>query len=139
MIIPAYEDGLPDPNPPFDLFQSGRFNYPYTLRNNLTDKRVDKAWRALWLENQYLKCLVLPDLGGHLYSCTDKRNGRERESPGDDKPSPAYVPPNKRGDSGRGYNSRGRGQRTPPPRSYDNNYDDRDHRQRYTIFILILK
>jgi len=60
----------------------------------------------------------------------DKRaNGRERESPGDDKPSPAYVPPNKRGDSGRGYNSRGRGQRTPPPRSYDNNYDDRDHRR----------
>ena len=77
ITIPAYEDGLPDPNPPFDLFQTGRFNYPYTLRTNLTDKRVDKAWRALWLENEYLKCLVLPDLGGHLYGCTDKRNGQQ--------------------------------------------------------------
>ena len=68
---------LPDPNPPFDLFQSGRFNYPYTLRTNLTDKRVDKVWRALWVENEYLKCLVLPDLGGHLYGCTDKLNGQQ--------------------------------------------------------------
>ena len=77
ITIPAYEDGLPDPNPPFDLFQTGRFNYPYTLRTNLTDKRVDKVWRALWVENEYLKCLVLPDLGGHLYGCTDKRNGQQ--------------------------------------------------------------
>ena len=44
---------------------------------NLTDRRVDKVWRALWLENEYLKCLVLPDLGGHLYGCTDKRNGQQ--------------------------------------------------------------
>jgi tetratricopeptide (TPR) repeat protein len=77
ITIPAYEDGLPDPNPPFDLFQAGRFNYPYTLRTNLTDRRADRSWRALWLENEYLKCLVLPDLGGHLYGCTDKRNGQQ--------------------------------------------------------------
>jgi len=63
---------------------------------------------------------------------SDRRNGgRERESPGDDKPQ-AYIPPNKRdgGGSGRGSYSRGRGQRTPPPRGYDNSYDDREHRQR---------
>lgn len=77
VVFPSYPDGPPDPNPPFDLFETGRFNYPYTLRTNLSDTRVDKTWRALWVENEYLKCLVLPDLGGHLYSCTDKRNGRE--------------------------------------------------------------
>ena len=80
VVIPAYEEGLPDANPPFDLFvpvTGGRLNYPYTLRNNLTDVRTDKTWRALWLENEYLKCLILPDLGGHLYSCTDKRNGQQ--------------------------------------------------------------
>lgn len=77
-MIPTYDEGLPDPNPPFDLFQQSSFlNYPYTLRHNLTDRRVNRNWRALWLENEYLKCLVLPDLGGHLYSCTDKRNGQE--------------------------------------------------------------
>ncbi len=77
VVIPSYEEGLPDPNPPFDQFRSSRFNYPYTLRDHLTDRRVNKAWRAIWLENEYLKCLVLPDLGGHLYRCTDKRNGQE--------------------------------------------------------------
>src|SRR5207302_9492840 len=69
------EKGLPDPNPPFDLFNRGRFyNYPYTLRHNLVGRRVPRQWRALNLENEYLKCTVLPDLGGHLYTCLDKIN-----------------------------------------------------------------
>ena len=74
LLLPTYAEGLPDPNPPFDLFAPARFNYPYTLRTNLTAKRSLHSWRALNLENEYLKCTVLPDLGGHLYSCTDKLN-----------------------------------------------------------------
>jgi tetratricopeptide (TPR) repeat protein len=74
--LPTYEEGLPDPNPPFDQFTTNRFNYPYTLRNNLTSNRVDKAWRAIYLENEYLKCSVLPDIGGHLYTCIDKISGK---------------------------------------------------------------
>jgi len=77
LALPTYEEALPDPNPPFDLFQSGRFSYPYTLRMNLTDRRTTREWRALYLENEYLRCAVLPDLGGHLYGCTDKVNGAE--------------------------------------------------------------
>ncbi len=78
LVLPTYEEGLPDPDPPFDAFvTNGRWNYPYTLRNALTDRRSPHAWRALMLENEYLRCAVLPDLGGHLYSCTDKRNGAE--------------------------------------------------------------
>ena len=75
--IPVYEEGLPDVNPPFDSFATWRFNYPYTLRMTLTGSRVTKNLRALYLENEYLKCSVLPDIGGHLYSCTDKTSGRE--------------------------------------------------------------
>src|SRR5437879_9673295 len=70
LTLPTYEEGPPDPNPPFDQYANNRFNYPYTLRRNLTDHRSDHAWRALFLENEYLKCSVLPDIGGHLYSCT---------------------------------------------------------------------
>jgi tetratricopeptide (TPR) repeat protein len=77
LSLPAYEEGPPDVNPPFDAFVSGKFNYPYTLRTNLTNERKDHNWRALFLENEYLKCSVLPDIGGHLYSCTDKVNGKE--------------------------------------------------------------
>jgi len=76
MTIPTSEEGLPDPNPPFDFLNPGRFlNYPYTLRHNLVDRRVPRRWRTLNLENEYLKCTVLPDLGGHLYTCIDKING----------------------------------------------------------------
>lgn len=76
LTLPTYEEGPPDPNPPFDQYANGRFNYPYTLRHNLTDRRVDHAWRAVFLENEYLKCSVLPDIGGHLYTCTDKISGK---------------------------------------------------------------
>lgn len=74
--LPTYEEGAPDTNPPFDQYANDRFNYPYTLRHNLTNRRVDHAWRALFLENEYLKCSVLPDIGGHLYTCTDKISGK---------------------------------------------------------------
>jgi len=76
MSLPTYEEGQPDPNPPFDQFATNRFNYPYVLRENLTSHRGDHDWRAVYLENEYLKCTVLPDLGGHLYTCIDKLSGQ---------------------------------------------------------------
>ena len=76
LTLPTYEEGAPDPNPPFDAFSTGRFNYPYTLRENLTDRPVPHEWRAVYLENEYLKCSVLPDIGGHLYTCFDKIDGQ---------------------------------------------------------------
>lgn len=74
--LPTYEEGAPDPNPPFDEFSTGRFNYPYTLRNEITNTRVEHEWQAVYLENEYLKCSVLPDIGGHLYTCVDKISGQ---------------------------------------------------------------
>ncbi|PYV61742.1 MAG: hypothetical protein DMG95_11505, partial [Acidobacteria bacterium] len=76
LVLPTYEEGPPDPNPPFDQLTTNRFNYPYTLRTNLSDRRSNHNWRAVFLENEYLKCTVLPDLGGHLYTCVDKINGK---------------------------------------------------------------
>ncbi len=76
--LPSYEEGPPDENPPFDPFvTNGRYNYPYTMRENLTNRVTPRRWRALNLENEYLKCVILPDLGGHLYRCIDKRNGAD--------------------------------------------------------------
>jgi len=69
--LPVYEEGSPNPNPPFDQYNRNT-NYPYTLRDQLTNQRVDHDLRAVFLENEYLKCTVLPDLGGHLYTCIDK-------------------------------------------------------------------
>jgi len=71
LALPAYEEGSPDPNPPFDQYSSNT-NYPYTLRNQMTGQRTEHQWRAVYLENEYLKCSILPDLGGHVYTCIDK-------------------------------------------------------------------
>jgi tetratricopeptide (TPR) repeat protein len=75
LTLPSYEEGKPDPNPPFDTYSTTQFSYPYTLRKNLTGQKHDHVWRAVFLENEYLKCSVLPDIGGHLYTCIDKISG----------------------------------------------------------------
>jgi tetratricopeptide (TPR) repeat protein len=77
MVLPTYEEGPPDVNAPFDIFMGTRFSYPYTLRTGLTTKSAPRTWRTLNLENEYLRCVILPDLGGHLYTCVDKVNGRD--------------------------------------------------------------
>jgi len=76
LTLPTYEEGMPDPNPPFDQFTNNKFNYPYVLRDSLTSRRVNHEWRTIYLENEYLKCSVLPDIGGHLYTCIDKLSGQ---------------------------------------------------------------
>jgi tetratricopeptide (TPR) repeat protein len=78
LTLPTYEEDLPDVNPRFDLFARRPFLiYPYTARTNLTDRRAERTWRTLVLENEHLKLTVLPDLGGRIYSCVDKANGAE--------------------------------------------------------------
>lgn len=76
ITLPTYEEGKPDPNPPFDTYSTTQFSYPYTLRKNLTGQKTEHTWRAVFLENEYLKCTVLPDIGGHVYTCVDKINGQ---------------------------------------------------------------
>jgi len=75
LSMAASDEGPPDENPPFDSF-SEQENYPYTMRTNIRGTESMHAWHALVLENEYLKCTVLPELGGHIYTCVDKINGK---------------------------------------------------------------
>jgi tetratricopeptide (TPR) repeat protein len=74
LVIPTYELGAPDPHP---AWGSRRPVYPYTRLDSLTKRRVEKAWKAVYLENEYLKVTVLPELGGKLYAIFDKIAGRD--------------------------------------------------------------
>jgi tetratricopeptide (TPR) repeat protein len=76
LTIPTYQLGPADPNPPFSLVNSHPV-YPYAMLDDLTDQRVMKAYRAIYLENRYLKITILPQLGGHVYSIYDKIDQRE--------------------------------------------------------------
>ena len=75
MPLAASDEGPPDENPPFDMF-SELENYPYTMRQDIRATETVHPWRALYLENEYLKCTILPQLGGHIYTCVDKINGK---------------------------------------------------------------
>jgi len=79
LTLAAYDEAAPDPNPPFSLFVRDQFpNYPYTIRGTPGNQfRHAEQYRSIILENEYLSCRVLPDLGGHIHGCTDKITGRE--------------------------------------------------------------
>lgn len=78
-IIPTYKVNPPDKNPMFfkgEVYQgASKFIYPYKLNDNLTNEKVDKPWKALMLENEYIKLCITPEIGGKLYYGTDKTNG----------------------------------------------------------------
>jgi tetratricopeptide (TPR) repeat protein len=76
--LPTYPEGDPDPAPQFAIYGADNPNYPYPMRSSLLkERRTTQSWRTLNLENEYLLCRIMPDLGGRLYNCRDKRNGRE--------------------------------------------------------------
>ena len=41
----------------------------------ISDEKVDKEYTALFLENDYLKVMMLPELGGRIQRAYDKTNG----------------------------------------------------------------
>jgi tetratricopeptide (TPR) repeat protein len=76
LSIPTYLWGPNDPNPRFEELEDSII-YPYAMQDNLTQKREDHTWKALFLENEYLKVTCLPDLGGRIHSVLDKTTGQE--------------------------------------------------------------
>lgn len=51
--------------------------YPYVMQDQLSRTKVDRTYKALFLENEYLKVTCLPELGGRLHSVFDKTTGKE--------------------------------------------------------------
>ena len=79
VVIPTYQTGQPDKNPMFlekRVYQgsSGRV-YPYPVVDKILDEKADQTYRAVWLENDYIRVMVLPELGGRIQRALDKTNG----------------------------------------------------------------
>lgn len=79
VVIPTYEVGAPDKNPMFlekRVYQgsSGKV-YPYPVTQTISSEKTDKHYRAVYLENEYLKIMFLPELGGRVQRAFDKTNG----------------------------------------------------------------
>ncbi|MEK8128894.1 DUF5107 domain-containing protein [Paenibacillus filicis] len=76
--LPTYEVGKPDANPMFlekRVYQgsSGRV-YPLPVIDKIYDDKVQKPYRIVFLENEYLSIQIMPELGGRIYRAIDKTN-----------------------------------------------------------------
>lgn len=76
VVIPTYEVGTPEKNPIFlekRVYQgSSGVVYPYPVIERISDEKVDKEWHAIWIENEYIKVMILPELGGRVQMAYDK-------------------------------------------------------------------
>ncbi len=81
IVLPSYPIHTPDKNPMFFLknsYQGASAEiYPLPLINNLSSEKKEVSYKGLFLENEYIKLCVLPELGGKLFYATDKTNGYE--------------------------------------------------------------
>lgn len=77
----TYKTGAQDQHPIFlehRVYQgSSGAVYPYGVTDTLLDQTEDKVYQALYLENDYLKIMILPELGGRVHRAYDKVNQRD--------------------------------------------------------------
>ncbi|HUB27889.1 MAG TPA: DUF5107 domain-containing protein, partial [Tepidisphaeraceae bacterium] len=77
--IPTYLPLPPDRNPMFlqrRVYQgsSGKV-YPLPFYDRIAEQRTPRQWTAVHIENDYLRVMILPELGGRIHSACDKSNG----------------------------------------------------------------
>ncbi|MGB3007155.1 MAG: DUF5107 domain-containing protein [Chitinophagaceae bacterium] len=76
VVIPTYPVGTPEKNPLFlekRIYQgSSGVVYPHAVIEKICDKKTDKVYQAVFLENQYIKIMILPELGGRIQMAYDK-------------------------------------------------------------------
>ncbi len=63
-----------DPDPvadPSDLF------YPYFRFDGFSAKGINRQWKVVSLENDYIKLTLFPEIGGKIWGAVDKTTGKE--------------------------------------------------------------
>jgi tetratricopeptide (TPR) repeat protein len=75
----SYLPAAPDPNPMFlekRVYQGSSGDvYPLPLIDRIASDPVLKSWKAVHLENSYVRLMVLPEIGGRIHVGLDKING----------------------------------------------------------------
>ena len=78
-VISTYRIGAPDKNPMFlekRVYQgSSGVVYPHPVIDRITDEKYEQEYTAVFLENRYLKVMILPEIGGRVQMALDKTNG----------------------------------------------------------------
>ena len=76
VTIPTYEIGKAEKNPIFlekRVYQgSSGVVYPYPVIESIADEPTPHEWKVVFLENEYIKVMVMPELGGRIQMAYDK-------------------------------------------------------------------
>lgn len=77
-VFPTYLPAAPDRNPMFlekRVYQgsSGKV-YPLPFIDRVAESKRDHEWKAIWLENEFLRVMLLPEIGGRIHAIQDKTN-----------------------------------------------------------------
>jgi len=79
--IPTYKIGQPEKNPMFlekRVYQgSSGVVYPHPVIEQIADQKTSQEYTAVFLENDYLKIMILPELGGRVQRAYDKVRQRD--------------------------------------------------------------
>src|SRR5438309_3368757 len=79
VIIPTYPRQPAERSPMFlekRVYQgsSGRV-YPNPVTDRVADEKVDREWEALHIENEFVRLMILPEIGGRIHVGQDLSNG----------------------------------------------------------------
>ena len=79
IALKTYLPAEPDPNPLFlekRVYQgsSGKV-YPLPVIDRVATEPCEHTWQAVHLENEYLRLMIMPELGGRIHVGYDKVNG----------------------------------------------------------------
>jgi tetratricopeptide (TPR) repeat protein len=77
ITLPTYRLLGENRNPVFHSQYGVAHIYPYTLQDEIASVPTDVVYKALILENKYLRVTLLPELGGRVFSLYDKVSKRE--------------------------------------------------------------
>ena len=78
VVMPTYPVAPAEKSPIFfrnEAYQgASRHYYPLTMNDQYTHERIEKAWKMVVLENDYIELGISPEMGGKIYYATDKTN-----------------------------------------------------------------
>ena len=69
-VFKTYPFSDPDPIP-----EVGKV-YPYYRFDGYTNKPIDKEWKVVELENDYISLIILPEIGGKIWAAYEKSTGK---------------------------------------------------------------
>lgn len=78
IVLPTYKPATPEKSPLFlenRAYQGSTGKvYPMPVTEKISDEKEDVEYHAIYMENDYLLVMILPELGGRIQRALDKTN-----------------------------------------------------------------